>query len=155
MPSRTVSLAVDDGEPDRRRFPGIPPGIRAIPTVSVQGVPTGVPPALEPDLRSIPRSGYRPNEERHCDHLRAFPSATGADSLSLRHVCITIRRVFRVFIRLGGEGGGGLQLTIDVAHFSTSFRCSLPLVPSLYSLARESHLVRVTRIHINFWPSIL
>jgi len=81
MPSRTMSSPVDDGQSDRRRFPGIPPGIRAVPTV--QRVPSGIPPAS--DFRSVPRSGYRPDEERQRDHLqRAFPSLSWVDESLMR-----------------------------------------------------------------------
>lgn len=83
--SWTVPSTINDGQTDRRRFPGVPPGIRTLPIVpTVQGVPAGITSALGSDFRSISRSRYRPNKQRHCDHLRAFLSPSRVDSLSSR-----------------------------------------------------------------------
>lgn len=80
--SWTVPSTINDGQTDRRRFPGVPPGIRTLPIVpTVQRVPAGITSALGTDFRSISRSRYRPNKQRHCDHLRAFLSRV--DSLSI------------------------------------------------------------------------
>lgn len=88
----TVSSPLDGGgQPDRRRFPGVPPRVRAVPIV--QGLSAGIASALGSDFRSEyrPRSSYRPNEERHCDHLRAFLSLPCAHGLSSgRDACLDI-----------------------------------------------------------------
>lgn len=86
VPSWTVPSTVDDGQTDRH-FLGVPPGIHTLPIVpTVQWVPAGITSASGSDFRSIPRSGYRPNKQRHCDHLRAlhFLSLSRVDSLSSR-----------------------------------------------------------------------